>query len=618
MDGKPFAEQHRVAHARVCGSSKHTSSQLRGEDGEMTVVRAFDEDFPNKQRFARMVYMDYAVPSHTRKPATRAYYEGLDPCHTPPEAETLARIIYSIEDEMNAELVTILNQERSKTGGTFLGEQSDMMTRNRTSYITLNGTVMLEHEAPKESPPGTRSTLQLQPFLLMYKEFPSTTHTGEDIAECWGDRHKVLGVSTLDIGTPTIDGAKNGRKAVRILLANGREARYCSGHNNARAVLKSLGKTGKQRKNPRARRILGVMRRYSGFKRKSTRYSKDLDDQQIRLLDKKRELTLPNVTHWDGDLECIENSVHVEPAADKVKKQTKKTMGSKGDEVPELPSSELPTITDDTAGTDDSDIDNHSNDSAIESDDDNDKNVAVAQPVGRTALAPQASKLTHVQKVLKYTPKQTDFDEARDLAATLDIARQLSKVTQHSKRPCNDTFLSHARAAIVASRAAEVEVPTWKKIVRDQADVQFKWALRYDKTPAVSLREAASTQREIYADTLEEHMFSDVDSQDLIALMLNPTQDARAVLGTDELYDRAVSEFSAAFHTVELELGLAKPQSAVPVAPVAEKSCNTPSQQPASLAALTARLVNKTPPPTPRPLSALEEFEQLRQKFCAS
>ena len=92
----------------------------------------------------------------------------------------------------------------------------------------------------------------------------------------------------------------------------------------------------------------------------------------------------------------------------------------------------------------------------------------------------------------------------------------------------------------------------------------------------------------------------------------------RVTFRRDALYDHAVSEFSAAFRTVELELGLAKPQSAVPVAPVAEESCNTPSQQPASLAALTARLVNKTPPPTPRPLSALEEFEQLRQKFCAS
>ena len=140
--GKPFAEEHRAVNARVRASSKHTSTQPRGEDGEMTEVRDFDEDFPNKHRFARMVYMDCSIPAHTRKPATREYYEGLDPCHTPPEAETLARIIYSIEDEMNAELVTILNQERSKTGGIFLGEQSDMTSRNRTSHITLNGSVM--------------------------------------------------------------------------------------------------------------------------------------------------------------------------------------------------------------------------------------------------------------------------------------------------------------------------------------------------------------------------------------------------------------------------------------------------------------------------------------------
>ena len=137
----------------------------------------------------------------------------------------------------------------------------------------------------------------------MYKEFPSTTHTGEDIAECWGDRHKALGVTTLDIGTTAIDGAKNGRKAVRILLANSREARYCSGHNNAHAVLKSLGKTGKQRKNPRARRSLGVMRRYSAFKRKSTRYSKDLDDQQVRLLDSQTTIRSACCSSCRGELQ---------------------------------------------------------------------------------------------------------------------------------------------------------------------------------------------------------------------------------------------------------------------------------------------------------------------------
>ena len=82
----------------------------------------------------------------------------------------------------------------------------------------------------------------------------------------------------------------------------------------------------------------------------------------------------------------------------KAKKQTKKLMGGKGDEVPELPSSELPTISNNTAGTGDSDINNHGNDSAIESDDDNDKTVAVAQPVSRGTLAPQASKLAHAHK----------------------------------------------------------------------------------------------------------------------------------------------------------------------------------------------------------------------------
>ena len=51
------------------------------------------------------------------------------------------------------------------------------------------------------------------------------------------------------------------------------------------------------------------------------KYSKDLNKAQMQLMGKKHELTLPNVTRWDGDVECLYNAVSVEPAADELRER---------------------------------------------------------------------------------------------------------------------------------------------------------------------------------------------------------------------------------------------------------------------------------------------------------
>ena len=77
------------------------------------------------------------VPSIVRKKASRAYVDGLDPKHTPPEETTTRDIITVIRELMEEEFCKLFAQLRATTGGTFLGEQSDMMTKNRCSFITL-------------------------------------------------------------------------------------------------------------------------------------------------------------------------------------------------------------------------------------------------------------------------------------------------------------------------------------------------------------------------------------------------------------------------------------------------------------------------------------------------
>ena len=56
--------------------------------------------------------------------------------------------------------------------GTVLGEQMDMLTKNKKSFVSLNGTVMEDDG----------NNLTVQPFQLDYREFEGN-HSGEVIHE---------------------------------------------------------------------------------------------------------------------------------------------------------------------------------------------------------------------------------------------------------------------------------------------------------------------------------------------------------------------------------------------------------------------------------------------------
>ena len=83
-------------------------------------------------------------------------------------------------------------------------------------------------------------------------------------------------------------------------------------------MLKSIDKKDKIECNPCAHKVISKFWRYSKFGR-MPKYSKDLNKAQMQLMGKKHELTLPNPTRWDGDVECLHNAVSVEPAADELR-----------------------------------------------------------------------------------------------------------------------------------------------------------------------------------------------------------------------------------------------------------------------------------------------------------
>lgn len=390
--------------------------------------------------------MDYEVPKRTRKPATRAYLHGLNPRHTPPTPATTTRIITVIRELMEDELRGKFASMRASTGGTFLGEQTDMLTKRHHSYVTLNGTYIDNHGG----------SLTLVPFVMDYNEFPANSHTAEAIRDWWKEVHRKFGLSMADIGTPTTDGAANGRKAVRLTF--GRCGRYCINHNGARSVLKGIDKKDKTIRNPEGRKLIAKFRKWSRFARVSTKYHQPFSAAQVQLLGQKIQLTTPNATRWDGDVECLENGINSEPAAMQVKQQlSQPTFLSTTPVQAKISSS--------GHGESSSDEEQHSDDSSIEISS-GDEPTDDGQEIGRTTLAPPRSKkiLPFVERVAKYTPSADEFNKARDLQAAMSLAKQLTKLTQSSNEACGGGALAMARSVITASRADEIWSPVWQKV----------------------------------------------------------------------------------------------------------------------------------------------------------
>lgn len=79
---------------------------------------------------------------------TRKFAQSLDRKYAPPSPELTIQIIQIIQELIEEEQKALFAELRLTTGGTFLGECSDMMSKMGVSFVTLNGSVMIED--PKE------------------------------------------------------------------------------------------------------------------------------------------------------------------------------------------------------------------------------------------------------------------------------------------------------------------------------------------------------------------------------------------------------------------------------------------------------------------------------------
>ena len=243
---------HPLIYKEICEVSSHTKFQMR--DGEMIEIYTFDEAFGKHVTYCVESYLDYLPLWRSRKQGCRTHSTSLDARYTPPHPSIAERIIMIIDELMMEELQKLINQQRAQVGGTIVGEQSDAMTKHGVSYIVLNGSMVLFRNG----------RFSIAKFLLDYGEFTLGPHTAKNMAAWWQGVHVKFGINPLvDIGTPTIDGASNGKAAARFVFkkppaargAAGRPnaPRICAGHQIQRAIAYATGKPG-ARKTVRRRR----------------------------------------------------------------------------------------------------------------------------------------------------------------------------------------------------------------------------------------------------------------------------------------------------------------------------------------------------------------------------
>jgi hypothetical protein len=148
------------------------------------------------------------------------------------------------------------------------------------------------------------------------------------------------------------------------------------------------------------------------------------------------------VTRWDGIHDNVKSVLDIAPVAQMLVREPK---GDEEEEEQEKSDEE-----------DDESEDNVAN--AISDDD------AITDDDDEIALK-ASSKLTHGEKVIKYSPSKDAFTAGAHLEAALNLPRQLTKLTQASQKPTLNIGILLTRA-LVASAEAPLKVLKWTKTVQ--------------------------------------------------------------------------------------------------------------------------------------------------------
>ncbi|KAH8054913.1 hypothetical protein JL721_10329 [Aureococcus anophagefferens] len=180
------------------GETKAGGKTIVSADGSLITRLKFEDAFNYHVDWVSMC--TDAVPFHRAKtPGTRRFAASLRPGYVPPTRDTSIKVL-----------------------------ALDMMTSCGVAYVTLNLSFVDDE----------KSGFVHKNVQLAYEE--PRPHTGKNIATWIANTLALHGIDIENVGAPTIDGAANGKRAMKILKL---AFRICAFHQGMRCVHYALGRS---------------------------------------------------------------------------------------------------------------------------------------------------------------------------------------------------------------------------------------------------------------------------------------------------------------------------------------------------------------------------------------
>ncbi|KAH8054282.1 hypothetical protein JL722_9016 [Aureococcus anophagefferens] len=205
------------------GETKAGGKTIVSADGSLITRLKFEDAFNYHVDWVSMCYTD-AVPFHRAKtPGTRRFAASLRPGYVPPTRDTSIKVLAVMDELMTEAADAKISAHVRAVGGACVSWQLDMMTSCGVAYVTLNLSFVDDE----------KSGFVHKNVQLAYEEFPEGPHTGKNIATWIANTLALHGIDIENVGAPTIDGAANGKRAMKILKL---AFRICAFHQGMRCV----------------------------------------------------------------------------------------------------------------------------------------------------------------------------------------------------------------------------------------------------------------------------------------------------------------------------------------------------------------------------------------------
>ncbi|KAH8044156.1 hypothetical protein JL722_14823 [Aureococcus anophagefferens] len=354
------------------GETKAGGKTIVSADGSLITRLKFEDAFNYHVDWVSMCYTD-AVPFHRAKtPGTRRFAASLRPGYVPPTRDTSIKVL-----------------------------ALDMMTSCGVAYVTLNLSFVDDE----------KSGFVHKNVQLAYEEFPEGPHTGKNIATWIANTLALHGIDIENVGAPTIDGAANGKRAMKILKL---AFRICAFHQGMRCVHYAPAAALKA--------MFKVFKKLALYTTKeSTKFNEAMKAAQRA---------------------CGIRAIEIEPALRMTLKKTHADL--RGDEI-------IDGELDEAAVEETASIVSSDDEDSSSSDDDDDERPKLSK-----------KKAMDEAKLMKRTPTPAQWNLARQMLPVLLKVKEFNKLVQYSTVPTTDRTLPMARQLLRSSRRSPGPC-TWKK-----------------------------------------------------------------------------------------------------------------------------------------------------------